>query len=589
MRITKEERNLLIVFLIRTKSSSAKNTNVNRYEFGFLYLVDTKHTIKNYTVTHVQPERVVSYNNKSNTFMKSPSINKKKSTVKKDSVITLAPKSSAKTEYDLIELAQAEENRILLATIVESSSDAIVSKSLEGIIKTWNKGAELIFGYTAQEAVGKHISLLIPTELIKEEEMILGKIKRGEVLQHYETIRLAKNGIRLNISVTVSPLRDKEGKIIGASKIARDVTDIKQADLVLKKSEENFRQLADLMPEKVTTTDAEGNVIYYNKNWLDYTGLSFEELKGWKWESTMHPDDMRINIPLWKHAIENGIPLETEERIKNKTGEYRWHLSRVAPVKDDDGKITKWISATTEIQKIKEEEQRKDDFLKMVSHELKTPVTSITGYVQLLLHILKEEQNPSFAFMETPLVRIDSQVARLGKLIAEMLDLSRLNSGKLEMEKEIFNLEELISETILDIGFTNNTHSIHFTGDKTVKVFGDRNRIGQVIINLVNNAIKYSPEDDRIEISMSPSGKDKIAVTVTDHGIGIDKVHQQKIFERFYRVGGESEKNYSGFGIGLFITAEIIERHGGNISVESEKNKGASFTFTLPLAFEKNH
>ena len=220
----------------------------------------------------------------------------------------------------------------------------------------------------------------------------------------------------------------------------------------------------------------------------------------------------------------------------------------------------------------------------MVSHELKTPVTSIKGYVQLMLTMLNEKEASSSSFLETPLLRIDSQLKRLSRLISEMLDLSRLETGKIELQKGLFSLNDLVIETVQDIKFTNTNHAINILPDFSGSVYGDKDRIQQVIINIINNAIKYSPNNNLVEVRIHSAENKQIAVSIKDYGIGVDAEHQQKIFNRFFRTDGKSEENYAGFGIGLFIAKEIIERHNGTINIESEKGKGSIFTFMLPLA-----
>jgi signal transduction histidine kinase len=272
-----------------------------------------------------------------------------------------------------------------------------------------------------------------------------------------------------------------------------------------------------------------------------------------------------------------------ELRLLNHQGQYNWHLSRAVAVRDEEGHIVKWVCTTTDIQKIKEEEQRKEDFLKMVSHELKTPVTSIKGYVQLLLTMLEEKDKLPAIPLKTSLGRIDSQVLRLTRLITEMLDLSRIEAGKLELQQTTFSLNALVEETVQDVLHTSPTHTINIQHDLGCSIEGDEDRIGQVLINFLNNAIKYSPAQSQVDVHIHKAGENLVAVSVKDTGIGIEKKDQQKIFERFYRVGGESELSYSGFGIGLFIANEIIQRHDGYIIVNSEKGQGSTFTFFLPV------
>ncbi len=250
--------------------------------------------------------------------------------------------------------------------------------------------------------------------------------------------------------------------------------------------------------------------------------------------------------------------------------------------------ITENIKQMEELRKLNESDKLKSDFIKMASHELKTPVTSIKGYVQLLLDALNkkedEEKSISPALMNLSLISIDKQITRLTRLMSELLDLSKIETGKLELNSELFNLNELVIETVQDILYTHPKHKITITHDFGCSVFGDRDRIGQVLINFLTNAIKYSPDSDRIEVDIRKSGEKIVSVSVKDYGIGIDKKYHDKIFGRFYRVEGKEEQTYPGFGIGLFIAKEIIKQHEGSIHFISEKGNGSVFTFTLSVA-----
>ena len=223
----------------------------------------------------------------------------------------------------------------------------------------------------------------------------------------------------------------------------------------------------------------------------------------------------------------------------------------------------------------------------MASHELKTPVTSIKGYVQLLLSMYKDhnENNVQFSSqaVQTSLSTIDKQIVKLNRLMSELLDLSRIDSEKLELNMQNFDLNSLVTETVQDAQQTTK-HHIVIKNSSEYRVVGDRDRIGQVMLNLLANAIKYSPKRNSIEVDIYQPARNCVSVSVTDHGIGIGEEHQEKIFERFYRVEGKSEQTYPGFGIGLFIASEIIQRHHGTINVKSKKSEGSTFTFTLPVA-----
>lgn len=245
-----------------------------------------------------------------------------------------------------------------------------------------------------------------------------------------------------------------------------------------------------------------------------------------------------------------------------------------------------WIGTNTGIHKLKEEEQRKEDFLKMVSHELKTPVTSIKGYVQLLLSLTEKSGDikPGKLPLKPSLERINHQINRLTRLISEILDLTRIEENKLELQKQEFDLNELVEETVQDINYTNTQHKIKIDHQINCRIFADKDRMGQVLINFVTNAIKYSPECENIQVSVKKYRKNRVQVGVKDFGIGIAKSDQKKIFKRFFRISKKDEDTYSGFGIGLFLAKEIIERHNGEIKINSELGKGAEFSFILDIA-----
>jgi PAS domain S-box-containing protein len=249
---------------------------------------------------------------------------------------------------DITARKTGEEALIRLAAVVESSDDAIISKSLEGIINSWNKGAERIFGYTAREILGKPVTTLIPAELVEEEPRILGKLRSGERIDHYETMRLRKDGKLIHVSITVSPIKDSNGTIIGASKIARDITERVRAEESLRESEARFRQLADAMPQIVWTATAEGEFDYFNLRWHDSLhGDGRDRVADWK--SALHPDDAGGFFKAWRKSIESGDAFQSEYRFKSRDGSYRWHLGRALPVRDSRGAVGRWYGTSTDI------------------------------------------------------------------------------------------------------------------------------------------------------------------------------------------------------------------------------------------------
>lgn len=346
-----------------------------------------------------------------------------------------------------------EEKSAKLAAIIESSDDAIISKTLESVITSWNDSAERILGYTADEIIGQTIYKLIPEDRRDEEPKILSRLKSGERVEHFETKRLTKYGKLIDVSLTISPVRNKEGQIIGLSKIMRDIT-------------------------------------------------------------------------------------------------YK-----------------------------KQEEQRKNDFVAVVSHELKTPLTTIHSYVQLLLAKSQKEEND---FNIKALTRTEWQTKKMTTMINDFLSVARLEEGEMSIHKKIFEFQDLASESLQDVQFLTSKHDIELVDCNGIWIEGDRDKLGQVLNNLLTNAIKYAPNGGKIILGCEKQGEN-VKIYIRDEGVGISLEDQKHLFKRFYRTNNEELKNVSGFGIGLYLVSEILTRHHSKIEVESNKNIGTTFYFNLPF------
>ncbi|WP_026899242.1 PAS domain-containing sensor histidine kinase [Daejeonella oryzae] len=378
----------------------------------------------------------------------------------------------------------------------------------------------------------------------------------------------------------------------------RDITERKNFEKSLLESEKRFRLMADSMPQKVWTADAASQVNYFNKRWLDYTQLSFDELRDQGWDNIIHPDDLAASLQALKESFENSKDCEIEHRILRYDGTYRWHLSRGHARTDSDGNLKGWIGTNTDIhdQKLFAEElkkqiserikleKQKNDFISMASHELKTPVTSIKGYTQFLQNKLAREGNTEAVSF---LSRINNQVNKLTSLISDLLDATKVTGGRLQYDLEIFDFNNLVMEVADEMKQTSLSHSIICNLDSTQNILGDRIRIGQVMINLISNALKYSPKANRIVLS-TKLNHDEISFSVQDFGIGISAENQKQVFDQFFRVSGEVVSQYAGMGLGLYISCEIVKRHQGRLDVQSEEGEGSIFTFTLPLTSVEN-
>jgi len=305
------------------------------------------------------------------------------------------------------------------------------------------------------------------------------------------------------------------------------------------------------------------------------TSLTIDMLR-----SQIAEEDMKnIILPSYQQALTSGEYLY-EVKVAWPDKSQHWIRTQGIIIFDKNDNPDTILGTTLDITESKRDEIRKNDFIAMASHELKTPLTSLKAYIQLLA---KKLNNYDDEFVANALTKAGNQVNKMANLIYGFLDLSRLESGKLQIKMQDFDINKLLAENIAETQLTNTSHTIIFNADDVVIVHADRERIGQVINNFLSNAIKYSPKDSTITIT-TKTCENEIQVSVSDMGVGIKPKDQEKLFQRFYRVDNDEIKNISGFGIGLYLANEIIQRHKGKIWVNSEENKGSTFSFSLPIA-----
>lgn len=529
----------------------------------------------------------------------------------------------------------ADEKQAALAAIIESSDDAIISKNLDGIITTWNKGAENIFGHTETEAIGQHISLLLPQDRLEEEDYIIGKIKKGEKVDHYQTIRVRKDGTLLDVSLTISPIRKSDGTIIGASKVARDVTAQRAAEVALEKHAQrllilnsigksiseklNVEEILQKVTDATTAlTGAAFGAFFYNQTDAQgesdmlyaLSGASREVFEKFGNTSAFYTtftsrgivrvDDITKDLRYGKMARHFGIPKGRLPVVSYLTvpvfslsgivigGLFFGHpkpgvflpehedlvvnVASQAAISLDNSKLFEEVSALS---------RRKDEFIAMASHELKTPLTSMSGFLQLLQRNANEGLSKHF------LEKASRQLEKLNILVNDLFDISKAQAGKLQFSFDDFDLSLLIRDICETFEQSTPDHRFIVELDPGLLINGDQMRLEQVITNLIGNAVKYAPSSPTIYIT-AKNNSTEIIVAVTDYGAGISKENQDLIFTQFYRVRDRNQ-HISGLGLGLYITREIVERHGGRIWVESELGKGACFKFVLPRQHSQGH
>lgn len=501
---------------------------------------------------------------------------------------------------DITGRKKAEEVRAMLAAIVESSDDAIVGKTLDGTITAWNRGAEIIFGYTAAEAVGQHISLIIPDERRSEEDAVLAHLRRGESVDHFETVRQAKDGRRVTISVSVSPIKDAAGRIIGAAKVARDITGRKQMEQDLRDSEVRYRRLFQAAKDGILILDGHtGRIIDANAFMSALVGLEPQDLLGKElFEIGMYGDESENRaafreLQRTKYLRHEHLPLQ------HRNGQ-RVEVEFVANVYHEDHKLVaqcnvRDISQRVAMeQKIKEqtealadESRRKDEFLAMLSHELRNPLNPIRSAV----HLLKVHERSSESLIQRQAREIiDRQVTNLTKLVSDLLEVSRVTTGRIRLNLQVVDLNQMLVHAVETasplIEQRKHRLTLHSSKDP-VWVNADATRIEEVFVNLLSNAAKFTDEGGEIEIWCEhPRGHNYAQVRVRDNGTGIDEKMLPRVFDMFTQADRSLARSAGGLGIGLSLAHRLVDLHGGTIEAKSPaagQTQGSDFIVQLPL------
>jgi len=498
----------------------------------------------------------------------------------------------------------AEELRSRLAAIVASSDDAIISKTLEGVIVTWNDGARRIFGYDAEEVIGRPITILIPPDRLDEEPSILQRLHKGERVDHFETIRVRKDGSLVNISLTVSPVRNSAGVIVGASKIARDITHQKYAEEALRVSNDRFRLMANVAPVLIWIADHTKSRIWFNKAWLEFTGRTAEEEHGFGWTQNVHEDDLASCLQRYAEGFDTRNTFESEYRIRGTDGEPRWIVDRAAPLFEGaGGAFSGYIGSCVDVTESKgiqqereqmlksernarEEAERvgrlKDEFLATVSHELRTPLNAILGWSTLLRRL-----DPKSLDHSRGLETIERNARVQGQIIADLLDMSRIISGKVQLDVQPTDLSEVINAAIDAVKLSIDAKKLRLrvTLDaRAGRLRGDPGRLQQVFWNLLTNAVKFTPSGGRIDIVMERVNS-HLEVSVEDSGMGIKPEFLAFVFDRFRQADASTTRRYGGLGLGLSIVKHLVELHGGSVRVKSPgENQGTTFVIALPIS-----
>lgn len=346
----------------------------------------------------------------------------------------------------------------------------------------------------------------------------------------------------------------------------------------LAESENKFRNMIETIPQIAWTNTVEGEFIYYNQRWYDYTGLDNIQTKVWGFKMLIHPGDLKNGLDQFKSILKNTNGGEFQIRGKRADGLYRWHLVRLMPIKNEAGQMQLWMGTATDIQELKLLQQQKDDFISIASHELKTPITSLKASLQLLNRI---KDTPSSPLLSKLITQANKSLDKVNALIEDLLEASNANEGQLHINQKPFVISRMIDECCYYVR-AEGIYTITTSGDIEVEVYADAARIEQIMVNFINNSIKYAPGSKEIRINIEKLN-DTAKISVSDMGPGIPSEQVRYLFDRYYRVDS-SGSQYTGLGLGLYICAEIIKKHKGQIGVDSELGKGSTFWFTLPVS-----
>ncbi|WP_052417247.1 PAS domain S-box protein [Cellvibrio mixtus] len=508
----------------------------------------------------------------------------------------------AKITRDVSALKEAQKREALLfesenrfRLMVESIDDyAMFMVDTKGIIISWNRGAERLTGYSENEVLGHPFSILYPKNELSEEHTIY-ELTMARTKGHYEEegIRVRKDGSVYHAQIIIWPVEDKSGEIVSFAKITRDITKRKMAERALKDSEAKFRIMTDAMPQMVWSALPDGRQDYINQQWFHFTGSGSTTDTNKSWLDLVHADDKNQVSSTWHYSLTSGDNFEAQFRLYHTSGVYRWALGRALPVKNEQGKITRWMGTLTDIHEQKRAEtalyesaRRKDEYLAMLAHELRNPLAPIRNSTALLRRLTTTDST-----IIGGLDVIDRQVVHMTRLIDDLLDVARISRGKIELRRETFELGELIQHTASDFNsdYEDKKITLHVVkAAHPIWVFADRTRIAQAIGNLLHNALKFTEAPGEVSVSLTEEFQDGKAfgsVKVKDTGIGIDPTLLDELFEPFVQGNQDLARSKGGLGLGLALIKGFANLHGGRVSVSSAgPGYGSEFIFQIPLS-----
>ena len=505
-----------------------------------------------------------------------------------------------------------------LAAIVNGASDGIIGKDLRGVVTSWNRAAEQIFGYSTQEAIGKTVaSLIVPSDRLQEEVSILERVGRGETVAPFTTQRHRRDGHLVDVAVTVSPIRDEVGRVVGAAKTVRDMTEeirankrilelnasleaqVVERTAQLAANERFLNSVIDKLPGLVGYWDVDLRCRFANRAYQDWFGRTKEDMVGVLSLELLGEELFRKNEPFIRGALRGEVQV-MERTITKPDGETIHTLAHFLP--DLEGDVIRgYIVVSTDITVVKQAEktlleaklkaedatQAKSAFLANMSHEIRTPMNAILG----LCYLLEKQELPTVS--REMVQKIHAAGRSLLGIINDILDFSKIEAGRLDIEHVPFRLADVLDNlsSIMSSSLGRKQLELVISPPPLGADFlrGDSLRLGQVLINLAGNAIKFTEQGEvMVRIERLPDDEKKrlrLRFSVSDTGIGIPKEKQELIFQAFSQADGSTTRSFGGTGLGLTISARLVELMGGQLSVESELGQGSEFSFVLPFEY----
>lgn len=394
-----------------------------------------------------------------------------------------------------------------------------------------------------------------------------------------------KDGSRFPALINSISLKDDDGQLLAVNVVLNDITDRKKYETELLRAKQlaeaekvKFEFVSDFIPEMIWGAAADGRINYFNKRFLDNFDVNDSNALSEDLVRHIHVEDRLASLRLWAEAIRHGADFEIQLRLQNKLGLFSWYLLKGSPYHEADGSISRWLGSCLNINSHVLELGQKDEFIGIASHELKTPITSLKLTLQLLGRTTAEGIPEKYKKL---IEQSERSMAKIVTLVDDLLNVNRVNAGQMILNKTEFNMMSMLDNCCHHVR-AEGRYKLEVSGDRSAMVIADEHRIDQVVVNFVNNAIKYAPDSQTIILSVRVQ-HEIVRIEVSDNGPGIQAEKLPHLFERYYRAD-HAGVQYSGLGLGLYICADIIKRHGGKIGVDSELGKGSTFWFTLPLS-----